>query len=48
MTTYFLVYALLAIALGAMIWVVGTPWITPKPRKSGRGMTQEDIVKTHR
>ncbi len=32
MTSYFIVYAFLFIALGAMVYVVGTPWLTPKPR----------------
>jgi hypothetical protein len=48
MTTYIFLYAFLAIALGAMIWVVGTPWLTPKPSTNGRRMTQEDISKAHR
>ena len=32
MTAYYFVYAILFIALGAMVYVVGTPWLTPKPR----------------
>lgn len=47
MTTYILVYAFLAIAMGAMIWVVGTPWLTPKPRKIGRRNTRKGITKAH-
>lgn len=30
MTAHILVYIFLAIALGAMVYVVGTPWLTPK------------------
>lgn len=30
MTAHILVYIILAIALGAMVYVVGTPWLTPK------------------
>jgi hypothetical protein len=36
MNSYALVYTFLAIAMGAMVYVVGTPWLTPKPRKIGR------------
>ena len=36
MISYALVYAFLAIAMGAMVYIVGTPWLTPKPRKIGR------------
>jgi hypothetical protein len=48
MTTYVLVYAFLAILMGAMVYVVGTPWLTPKPRKNGPNRSQEDISNTHR
>jgi hypothetical protein len=48
MTTYVLVYAFLAILMGAMVYVVGTPWITPKPRKNGPNRSQEDISQAHR
>ena len=48
MTTYVLVYAFLAILMGAMLYVVGTPWLTPKPHKKGPNRSQEDISKAHR
>jgi hypothetical protein len=32
MIAYGLVYAFLAIVMGAIVFVVGTPWLTPKPR----------------
>ena len=47
MITHVLVYALLAIALGAMLYVVGMPWLTPKPRKIGRKRSPEDIGNAH-
>ena len=48
MNAYVLVYAFLAIVMGATLYVVGTPWLTPKPRKIGRRRSQEDISKAHR
>jgi len=36
MTAYTFVYIFLAIALAAMVYVVGTPWMEPKPRKVSR------------
>ena len=48
MSAYVLVYAFLAIVMGAMVYVVGTPWFTPKPRKIGRRRSQEDISNAHR
>jgi hypothetical protein len=36
MNSYALVYAFLAIAMGAMVYVIGTPWLTPKSRKIDR------------
>jgi hypothetical protein len=30
MTAHVLVYVFLAIALGFMVYIVGTPWLTPK------------------
>ena len=47
MNSYALVYTFLAIAIGAMIFVIGTPWLTPKPRKIDRKKTQVDINTTH-
>jgi len=47
MISYTLVYALLAIAIGAMVYVVGTPWLTPKPRRIDRKKTQGDINSSH-
>jgi hypothetical protein len=34
MTAHVLVYVFLAIALGFMVYVVGTPWLTPKASPS--------------
>ena len=48
MSAYVLVYAFLAIVMVAMVYVVGTPWLTPKPRKIGRRRSQKDISNTHR
>jgi len=48
MIAYVLVYAFLAIMMGAMVYVVGTPWLTPKPRKIGRRRSQKDISNTHK
>ncbi len=48
MSAYVLVYAILAIVMGAMVYVVGTPWLTPKPRKIGRRRSQKDISNAHR
>jgi hypothetical protein len=30
MTAHVLVYVFLAVALGFMVYIVGTPWLTPK------------------
>jgi len=35
MNTYALVYAFLAIAMGAMVYVIGTPWWTPRESQNG-------------
>ena len=43
MSAYVLVYAFLAIVMGAVLYVVGTPWITPRPLKNGRERSKEDI-----
>jgi len=48
MNAYVLVYAFLGILMGAMVYVVGTPWLTLKPRKTGRRRTQEDVSTAHR
>jgi hypothetical protein len=47
MSAYVLVYAFLAIVMGAALYVVGTPWITPKPRKNGEKRSEEDIGNAH-
>ncbi len=47
MISYALVYTFLAIAMGAMIYVVGTPWLTPKPRKIGRKKSRTGTHTTH-
>jgi hypothetical protein len=36
MTAHVLVYVFLAIALGFMVYVIGTPWLTPKASPSRR------------
>lgn len=48
MISYALVYTFLVIATGAMVYVVGTPWWTPKPRrirlkKSKEGAREEKM-----
>jgi len=48
MSAYVLVYAFLAIVMGAMVYVVGTPWLTPKPRKIRARRSQEDISNAHK
>lgn len=47
MSAYVLVYAFLAIVLGAILYVVGTPWLTPKPRKNGLERPRKDIGNAH-
>ena len=37
MTAYIFVYIFLAIALAAMVYVIGMPWLTPKPRNIDPG-----------
>lgn len=44
MNSYALVYAFLAIAMGAMTYVVGTPWLTPKPRKIVRNEIEVEKI----
>jgi hypothetical protein len=48
MITHVLVYAFLAILMAAMLYVVGTPWYTPKSQKNGRKRSGEDISSAHR
>lgn len=36
MIAHVFTYAFLAILMAAMLWVVGTPWLSPKPRKMAR------------
>lgn len=36
-----LVYTVLLLALGAMVYVVGMPWLTPKPHKVERKTRQK-------
>lgn len=48
MTAHILVYIFLAIALAAMVYVVGTPWLTPKPRKVNRRRAHKHIRRTRR
>ena len=44
MTSHFIVYAFLSIALGAMVYVVGTPWLTPKSRNAALEKPQEGVI----
>ena len=44
MTSHFLVYAFLSIAMGAMLYVVGIPWLTPKPRNGALEKPQEGVI----
>ena len=44
MTSHFIVYVFLFIALGAMVYVVGTPWLTPKLRNAALEKPQEDVI----
>ena len=44
MTSHFIVYAFLSIAMGAMVYVVGTPWLTPKPRNAALVKPQEGVI----
>ena len=44
MTAHFIVYAFLSIAIGAMVYVVGTPWLTPKPRNAALVKPQEGVI----
>lgn len=48
MTARFIVYAFLAIFMGGLVYLVGYPWITPKPRKYRRESSQEFIDNAHR
>jgi hypothetical protein len=47
MIAYVLVYAFLAVSLGAMLYVVGTPWITPKSRIDSRRKARKNIGNVH-
>jgi len=44
MTSYSIVYAFLFIALGAMVYVVGTPWVTPKLRNAALEKPQDGVI----
>jgi len=44
MNSYALVYAFLGIAMGAMVYVVGTPWWTPKSHKISWTEAQKRVV----
>jgi len=47
MISYALVYTFLAIAMGDMVYVVGTPWVTPNPRKISWKRSRRDINTAH-
>ena len=44
MNSYALVYALLGMAMGAMVYVVGTPWWTPKSHRISWREIPESVV----
>jgi len=44
MNSYALVYVFLGIAMGAMVYVVGTPWWTPKSNRISWRETQKRVV----
>ena len=44
MISYTLVYAFLAIAMGAMVYVIGTPWWTSKSRGIGYRESQNGVI----
>ena len=48
MNTYILVYAFLGIAMGAMVYVIGTPWWTPKSHRSNWKEAQVSVVEEKR
>ena len=48
MTAHILVLTILAIALGAMVYVVGMPWLTPKHRRVSRRATAGRTSRKHR
>lgn len=43
MTSHFIAYAFLFIALGAMLYVVGIPWVTPKSHNAAREKPQDGV-----
>jgi len=45
MNSYALVYIFLAIAMGAMLYVVGTPWWTPRTRRTAFSEPQKGVTK---
>jgi hypothetical protein len=48
MTAYTFIYTFLAIALAAMVYVVGTPWLEPKPRKVRRKRSRKHVGPSRR
>jgi len=44
MNSYALVYAFLGMAMGAMVYVVGIPWWTPKSHRITWRETQKRVV----
>jgi len=48
MIAYILAYTFLASLLGAITYVVGIPWSTPKPRKDNQENSQDNINKANR
>ncbi len=48
MIAYVLIYTFLATLMGAVVYVIGIPWTTPRPRKEGRRKSEQSITETHR
>ena len=47
MNAYIFVYAILAILIAAMVYVVGMPWLTPRPHRNSSISSPEDIGRIH-
>ena len=48
MNGHILVLTILAIALGAMVYVIGMPWLTPKHRQLSRRTAHRRTSHGHR
>jgi len=47
MIAYILVYTFLASLMGAIVYVIGIPWSTPRSRNDNQRSSQKDISKAH-